>query len=121
VSGAQVSFDVAFAAQTRSVVQWGDVNADGLVNNADLSAMHGCLLSGRCAGVTALSRGDVDGDHVITLRDALILHSYLVGGIDVSPYHIGQPIHGVAPAVTVQRAGSQPTNKPSIVPEPKLP
>jgi len=121
VSGTQVSFDVAFGTQTKSLVQWGDVNADGLVNNADLSAMHGCLLSGSCVGVVALNRGDVDGDHLITLRDALILHSYLVGGIDVSAYHIGQPIHGVAPAVTVQRAGSQSTNKPSIVPQQKLP
>lgn len=119
MSGTQVSFDVAFSSQTKSVVQWGDVNADGMVNNADLSAMHGCLLGGSCLGVVALNRGDVDGDRVITLRDALILHSYLVGGIDVSPYHIGQPIHGVAPAVTVQRAGSQSANKPSVVPEPK--
>jgi len=119
-SGGQISFDVAFSAQQRFIVWWGDVDGDGVIGQSDVNAVYGCLLSSSCASVPALSHGDIDADTRITLRDALIIHSY-VSGVDVHQFRIGQPIHGVAPAVTVPTSGPAGATKPAIVVRPGTP
>ena len=119
-SGGQISFDIAFASPTTRVVQWGDVDGDGVIGRPDANALASCLVAANCGVLPAIAHGDVDGDQAITLRDELIIHSYLVGGIDVSVFRLGQPIHGTAPAVTLP-AGTVMTTKPAIVVKPGTP
>ena len=120
-SGGQISFDIAFSTAKKFIVWWGDVDGDGVIGQADVNAVYGCLLSASCASVPALNHGDVDADAKITLRDALILHSYVVGGISVGQFRIGPPIHGPAPAVTVPITGPAGAGKPAIVVGPVTP
>jgi M6 family metalloprotease-like protein len=120
-SNGQISFDVAFSAPTTFVVKWGDIDADGVIGQSDAAALYSCIINSKCATLPAINRGDVDGDQAITIRDALILHSYAVGGVDVSRYRIGQPIHGTAPAVTLPPVSATAVTKPAITVMPGTP
>ena len=119
-SGGQISFDIAFGTPGTIAVKWGDLDGDGVVGQSDVSALYGCLNVASCASVPGINRADVDGDNAATMRDALIIHSYVVGGVDVSRFRVGQTINGTAPAVTYPTGGA-PSSKPAIVLQPGTP
>jgi M6 family metalloprotease-like protein len=120
-SAKQISFDIAFAPPGVIAVKWGDLDGDGVVGHSDVAALYGCINTSNCAGMAGIDRADVDGDGVVTMRDALIIHSYVVGGIDVSRYRVGQPINGTAPAVKYATGGAVPATKPAIDVQPGTP
>jgi M6 family metalloprotease-like protein len=119
-SGGQISFDIAFGTPGTIAVKWGDLDGDGVVGQSDMNALYGCLNVGSCTSVAGINRADVDADNSVTLRDALIIHSYVVGGVDVSRFRVGQSINGTAPAVTYPIGGA-PASKPAIVVQPGTP
>ena len=119
-SGGQVSFDIAFGTPGTIAVKWGDLDGDGVVGQSDVAALYGCLNTASCASVPGINRADVDADNTVTLRDALIIHSYVVGGVDVSRFRVGQTLNGTAPAVKYQ-VGGTPGTKPAIGIQPGTP
>ena len=119
-SGGQISFDIAFGTPGTIAVKWGDVDSDGVVGQSDVAAVFGCLNNASCASLPGINRADVDADNTVTLRDALIIHSYVVGGVDVSRFRVGQAVNGTAPAVTYPIGGT-PGTKPPISIQPGTP
>jgi len=119
-SGGQISFDIAFGTPGTIAVKWGDLDGDGVVGQSDVSALYGCLNAANCSTVPGINRADVDGDNTVTMRDALIIHSYVVGGVDVSRFRVGQSVNGTAPAVTYPIGGA-PSTKPAIILQPGTP
>ena len=91
-SGQNVSFNVAFAPPGTLTIRWGDLNGDGTIGLADYKSAYNCLIGASCSTGLDLSRGDVDGDGRFTATDALIIHSYVLGTVDVSRFRIGQPV-----------------------------
>jgi hypothetical protein len=61
---------------------------------ADYKSAYNCLIGASCSAGLDLSRGDVDGDGRFTATDALIIHSYVLGTVDVSRFRVGQPVSG---------------------------
>lgn len=112
-SGGKISFDIAFAPPGVIAMKWGDLDGDGVIGHSDVAALYGCINTANCVGMSGIDRADVDGDGVVTMRDALIIHSYVVGGIDVSRYRVGQTINGTAPAVRYATGGAAVT-KPTV-------
>jgi hypothetical protein len=95
-AGGVVTLDVTIGAGGAPVAYWGDVTGDGAVTVADAQAMYDELV-GNPSGY-AMTYADVDGNGRFDARDALITHSYVVGGIDVSQFRVGQPVtQGVHP------------------------
>lgn len=91
-SGQNVSFNVSFAAPGTLTLRWGDLNGDGAVTAADYQAAYKCLIGAACPTGLDLSRGDVDADGRFTGTDALIMHSYVLGTVDVSRFRVGKPV-----------------------------
>lgn len=120
-TGGQITFDISFAPPGQIAVKWGDLDGDGVVGSTDVNALYGCINAGNCASVPGISRADVDADGSATMRDGLIIHSYVVGGIDVSAFRVGQTIPGTAPAVKVQSASGATPTKPAIEIKPGTP
>jgi M6 family metalloprotease-like protein len=114
-SGGVITFDLTIGAVGAIAVKWGDVDGDGVVGHADLNALYGCLLTSSCNTVSGINRADVDGDLKITLRDGLIIHSYVVGGVDVARFRVGQVVTGTAPAVTFPAGGTPQTTPPAVL------
>ena len=114
-SGGQISFDISFGPTGPVVVKWGDVDGDGVVGPSDYLAIYGCLNTSSCGSVPSIVRGDVDGDGAVTLRDAFIIHSYVVGGVDVSAYRTGQPWSATSRPVTYPTGGTANGSKPPVV------
>lgn len=119
-NGTQISFDIAFAPPGAIAVKWGDLDGDGVVGQSDLVQLLGCVNAANCTGLSGIDRADVDGDNTVTMRDALIIHSYIVGGIDVSRFRVGQTVTGTAPAVSFP-VGGAPASKPAIDVRPGTP
>lgn len=119
-NGLQISFDIAFGPPGTIAVKWGDLDGDGLVAQSDVSALYGCLNGATCSTIAGIARADVDGDGAVTMRDALIVHSFVVGGVDVSRFRVGQTASGPAPAVTIKGAASG-GPKPAITVETAAP
>ena len=106
-SGQSVSFNVAFAPPGTLTIRWGDLNGDGTVGLADYKAAYNCLIGASCSAGLDLSRGDVDGDGRFTATDALIIHSYVLGTVDVSRFRVGQPVSSsVSPMATSAPKGT---------------
>jgi len=72
-SGDVARFDVRTA---EVVIVWGDVNGDGRVTQADADAIYRQVAGAPGAVLPFASRGDVDADGDVDLRDALVVHSY---------------------------------------------
>ena len=121
-SNKQISFDITFVPPGAIAVKWGDLDGDGVVGTSDVAAIYGCFANTTCATLPGISRADVDADGQATMRDGLIIHSFVVGGVDVARFRVGQNVSGVAPAVTIAKAGATTGGaKPSIVPQPGTP
>ena len=54
----------------------GDVDGDGAVNIADVTALIDCLLS----GVPTVGNGDIDGDGTVNIADVTALIDILLSG-----------------------------------------
>ena len=54
----------------------GDVNLDGAVSSADITAIYNYLLSG---DETFITTSDVDGDGHITTTDITVIYSIMLG------------------------------------------
>lgn len=54
----------------------GDVDGDGTVTSADVTAIYNCLLSG---DMSAIVNGDQDGDGSITSGDVTIVYNLMMG------------------------------------------
>lgn len=113
-NGQQITFDISFVPPGPIAVKWGDLDGDGVVGSLDVNTLYGCLNAGNCASVQGIARADVDADGSATMRDGLIIHSYVVGGVDVSAFRVGQNISGTAPAVKVPSTGGVLPTKPAI-------
>ena len=106
-SGQNVSFNVSFAPPGTLTIRWGDLNGDGTISMADYKSAYNCLIGASCSTGLDLSRGDVDGDGRFTATDALIIHSYVLGTVDVSRFRVGQPVSGApAPLASSAAKGS---------------
>ena len=62
-----------------TVVQTGDYNGDGIIDNKDVSGVIRSLVGKENADATALMAVDVNGDGKVNNRDAAMLSRYLVG------------------------------------------
>ncbi len=120
-SNKQITFDIAFGPPGAIAVKWGDLDGDGVVGNSDVAAIYGCFANGTCASLPGISRVDVDADGQATMRDGLIIHSYVVGGVDVTRFRVGETVSGPAPTVVVSKVGAGVATKPTIVPQPGTP
>ncbi len=120
-SGGKISFDISFVPPGPIAVKWGDVDGDGLVGKLDVNALYACINSVTCPNIPGISRADVDADGAVTMRDALIIHSYVVGGVDVSRFRVGQGFTGTAPMVRFPAAATGSTIKPQIDIKPGTP
>jgi hypothetical protein len=85
-----VTLDVTIRPPGTHVATWGDVTDDGAVTIADAQAMLDELV-GNVSGY-AMTYADVDGNGHFDARDALITHSYVVGGTDVSQFRAGRTV-----------------------------
>lgn len=61
------------------VVQTGDYNGDGVIDNKDVSGIIRCLVGKETADTTTLMAVDLNGDGNVNNRDAAMLSRYLVG------------------------------------------
>ena len=61
------------------VVQTGDYNGDGVIDNKDVSGIIRCLVGKETADTTMLMAVDLNGDGNVNNRDAAMLSRYLVG------------------------------------------
>ena len=86
-----------------------------------MNALYGCINSATCPNIPGISRADVDADGAVTMRDALIIHSYVVGGVDVSRFRVGQGFTGTSAMVRFPSAGTGSTIKPQIDIKPGTP
>lgn len=57
-------------------IQHGDVNGDGVVTSADVTALYDYLLNG---DTTSLINGDQDGDGIVTSSDITAVYNILLG------------------------------------------
>ena len=55
----------------------GDVNGDGTVTSADVTALYNYLLNSDASNIV---NGDVDGDGSITAGDITVIYNILLGG-----------------------------------------
>ncbi|HEX2779058.1 MAG TPA: M6 family metalloprotease domain-containing protein [Gemmatimonadaceae bacterium] len=120
-SGTDVTFTLSFGASGPVAMKWGDLTGDGVVSAADYSAAYNCLVGASCPGTISFGRADVDGDTKFTATDALIIHSYVIGGVDVSRYRVGQavttPVPPIAaPVLAVPGAASAPASDGTLKP-----
>ena len=64
------------AKYTLAVATSADVNADGLVNSADVTALYSCILGG---DDSFLPTADVNGDGVVNSADVTAVYSFILG------------------------------------------
>lgn len=65
------------------IVQLGDYNGDGVIDNKDVSGVIRCLVGKETADTTTLMAVDLNGDGNVNNRDAAMLSRYLVGKEDI--------------------------------------
>jgi hypothetical protein len=91
------------------------VTDDGAVTLEDVQAMYDALV-GKASGY-AMTYADVDGNERFDARDALIAHSYVAGGIDVSQFRVGRSVSSLSVRRQVAAARSAPpsvTHSPGV-------
>ncbi|HEX7239567.1 MAG TPA: M6 family metalloprotease domain-containing protein, partial [Longimicrobiaceae bacterium] len=86
-TGQQVTFALEIGRGGERIAYWGDVDDDGVLSAADVTALTSESL-GRASGAPALSRGDVDANGRIDARDVLIVQSF-IAGMEVSRFRVG--------------------------------
>ena len=69
-------FVVVVTAVKGSDYVYGDVNCDGVVTSADITALYNYLLSG---DETFIATSDVNGDGSITSTDVTVIYNILMG------------------------------------------
>ena len=69
-------FVVVVTAVKGSDYVYGDVNCDGVVSSADITALYNYLLSGY---ETFIATSDVNGDGSITSTDVTVIYNILMG------------------------------------------
>jgi len=79
---------VAFAPQLASASVW-DVNNDGSVNAADVTALYNYILNGN---TTFLSTSDVNGDGSVNAADVTAVYNVILNGIPVPEVLVGGDI-----------------------------
>lgn len=70
------AFDLPFEVKEFSTVIAGDVNGDGSVNSADVTALYSYILNGND---TFHSTSDVNGDGIINSSDVTAIYSIILG------------------------------------------
>jgi M6 family metalloprotease-like protein len=85
-----ITLDVTIGTPGTHVATWGDVTDDGAVTLEDVQAMYDELV-GKASGY-AMTYADVDGNGRFDARDALIAHSFVAGGVDVSQFRVGRSV-----------------------------
>ncbi len=58
----------------------GDMNADGIINIADLTYVIAYLYGGRALPIPTLCIGDLNNDGVVNIADLTYVIAYLYGG-----------------------------------------
>ena len=70
------AFELPFEAKTEDGGRAGDVNGDGSVTSADVTALYNYLLDGDSSAIAA---GDQDGDSHITSADVTAVYNIMLG------------------------------------------
>ena len=95
---------VAAAVGYQASALTGDVNGDGSVTSADITALYNYLLSG---DTTFLETSDVNGDGDITSADVTAVYNILLNGEepgpDIDDFNVNVEYNGTSATVTVAK------------------
>jgi len=86
--------DIVFDLQLAPTFAYGDVTADDAIDTADVDLLMAYANAETGLDETHIDRGDVDDDGDVDLRDAFIVHAFVLGK-NVASFRVGNL--GVAP------------------------
>lgn len=87
----EVGGQVTLSIGTTQFVEflWGDVTGDDLVTLDDVELMSAFVLGVSDTNVDLISRGDIDADGDVDVRDMFLVHTYLEG-LPVAGFRVGE-------------------------------